>query len=199
MKTIIFDLGNVLLSFHPEEYLLQHFDQTTMEDLLIIIFCSDEWVELDLGNLTIDEVIDIFSKRNPQYTQEISFVLKNWTEMLKPIKKNIDILKRLKSLGYPLYYLSNFHKEAFEKMFTQYDFFKLFDGGVVSAYEHTIKPNYKLYEILLVRYSLNPKECLFIDDTLMNIRSANELGMDGIELCYGVELKDELLKKGIEI
>lgn len=199
MKTIIFDLGNVLLSFHPNEYLLQYFDQQTLEDLLIMIFCSDEWLELDLGNLTVEELIEIFSKRNPHYKEEITFTLNNWYKMFKPIKENIDILKKLKELGYSLYYLSNFQKESFEKLYNKYDFFKLFDGGVVSAYEHTIKPNYKLYEILLERYCLNPKECLFIDDTLMNIRSAYELGIEGIELCYGVILKEELLKKGIEL
>ena len=92
MKTIIFDLGNVLLSFHPNEYLLQYFDQQTLEDLLIMIFCSDEWLELDLGNLTVEELIEIFSKRNPHYKEEITFTLNNWYKMFKPIKENIDMV-----------------------------------------------------------------------------------------------------------
>lgn len=199
MNNIIFDLGNVLLMFHPEEYLSKFFDKKTMEDLMIIIFCSDEWIELDLGNLMIDDVIMLFSHQYPKYKEEISFVLNNWTEMLSPIEENVEILRKLHDLGYSLYYLSNFHKEAFESMVKKYDFFQLFKGGIVSAYEHVIKPDERIYKKLLHQFYLNPKDCLFIDDSIMNIRAASEFGINGIELSYGVNLKEELLKKGIEI
>ena len=51
MKNIIFDIGNVLLLFRPDEYLNQYYDEKTKGDLMTIIFSSDEWIELDLGNL----------------------------------------------------------------------------------------------------------------------------------------------------
>ena len=108
MKNIIFDIGNVLLSFQPERFLKQYYDEKTMGDLLTIIFCSDEWLELDLGNLTIDETINIFSKRNPHYKEEIYFILKHWTEMMTPIQENVDIAYKLKEKGYSLYILSNY-------------------------------------------------------------------------------------------
>ena len=56
MKNIIFDIGNVLLSFHPEEFLSQYYDKKVMGDLMTIIFCSDDWIQLDLGNITIEEI-----------------------------------------------------------------------------------------------------------------------------------------------
>lgn len=197
MKKIIFDLGNVLFKFHPEEFLSYFFDTKTMEDLMIIIFCSDEWLELDLGNLTMQEVIDIFSKRNPQYEKEITFVLNNWSSMLIPIEKNVRILKKLKEMGYPLYILSNFHKKTFEEMKKKHDFLDLFDGGIVSAYEHIIKPDERIYKLILERYHLKAEECLFIDDSLTNIHVAQHLGIDGIHLKYGTDLKEELTKKHI--
>ena len=155
MKNIIFDIGNVLLSFQPERFLKQYYDEKTMGDLLTIIFCSDEWLELDLGNLTIDETINIFSKRNPHYKEEIYFILKHWTEMMTPIQENVDIAYKLKEKGYSLYILSNFHEEAIKEMYNKYPFFTIFDGGVISAYEHMIKPNPKFYQILLDRYHLD--------------------------------------------
>lgn len=199
MKNIIFDLGNVLLSFHPEEYLSQFYDKKTLEDLMIIIFCSDEWLELDLGNMLIQEVIDRFCQQHPQYQQEITFVLNNWTDMLCPIKENVNILKQLKNQGYSLYMLSNFHIEAFKNMQNKYDFFQLFDGGVISGFEHIIKPNHKIYQLLIERYHLNPAESLFIDDSLGNIIASKDLGIDGIHLGYDVDLKNELIKKGIQL
>lgn len=197
MKNIIFDIGNVLLSFQPERFLKQYYDEKTMGDLLTIIFCSDEWLELDLGNLTIDETINIFSKRNPHYKEEIYFILKHWTEMMTPIQKNVDIAYKLKEKGYSLYILSNFHEEAIKEMYNKYPFFTIFDGGVISAYEHMIKPNPKFYQILLERYHLNPHECLFIDDMLANVTIANHLGISSIHLNYNKDLKEELMKLNI--
>lgn len=197
MKNIIFDIGNVLLSFQPERFLKQYYDEKTIGDLLTIIFCSDEWLELDLGNLTIDETINIFSKRNPQYKDEIHFVLKNWTKMMTPIQENVDIAYKLKEKGYSLYILSNFHDEAIKEMYNKYPFFTIFDGGVISAYEHMIKPNPKFYQILLDRYHLDPQDCLFIDDMLANITIASIFGITGIHLNYNKNLKEELQKLNI--
>ncbi len=197
MKNIIFDIGNVLLSFQPERFLKQYYDEKTIGDLLTIIFCSDEWLELDLGNLTIDETINIFSKRNPHYKEEIYFILKHWTEMMTPIQKNVDIAYKLKEKGYSLYILSNFHEEAIKEMYNKYPFFTIFNGGVISAYEHIMKPNPKFYQILLDRYHLNPHECLFIDDMLANVTIANRLGISSIHLNYNKDLKEELMKLNI--
>lgn len=197
MKNIIFDLGNVLLRFHPEQYLSQYYDQKTMEELMIIIFCSNEWVDLDLGYLMIQDVINIFVKRYPQYEKEITFVLNNWTDMVSPIQENVKILKELKEKGYSLYVLSNFHKEAFESMKIKYDFLSLFDGGIVSAYVHVIKPDDKIYHLLLKECDLNAKDCLFIDDSLANIEASKRNGIDGIHLKFDVDLRNELKKRNI--
>ena len=193
MKKIIFDLGNVLFKFHPEEFLSYFFDTKTMEDLMIIIFCSDEWLELDLGNLTMQEVIDIFSKRNPQYEKEITFVLNNWSSMLIPIEKNVRILKKLKEMGYPLYILSNFHKKTFEEMKKKHDFLDLFDGGIVSAYEHIIKPDERIYKLILERYHLKAEECLFIDDVLDNVLGARSVGMHAYHFKGDLSKLEEML------
>lgn len=197
MKNIIFDLGNVLLRFHPEQYLSQYYDQKTMEELMIIIFCSNEWVDLDLGYLMIQDVINIFVKRYPQYEKEITFVLNNWTDMMSPIQENVKILKKLKEKGYSLYVLSNFHKEAFESMKIKYDFLSLFDGGIVSAYVHVIKPDDKIYHLLLKECDLNAEDCLFIDDSLANIEASKRNGIDGIHLKFDVDLRNELKKRNI--
>ena len=192
MKNIIFDLGNVLLSFHPDEFLDQYYTKDIKDDLMTIIFASDEWVDLDLGLTTITQVIHDLSQRYPQYKDEISFVLTHWTSMLKPIEENVELVYKLHDMGYPLYILSNFHKEAIQTMVQKYDFFKLFQGGIISAYEKCAKPEDHIYHLLLERYQLNPNESLFIDDSLGNVHTANLIGIHTIHLAYQVSLKKEL-------
>ena len=89
------------------------------------------------------------------------------------------------------------HKKTFEEMKKKHDFLDLFDGGIVSAYEHIIKPDERIYKLILERYHLKAEECLFIDDSLTNIHVAQHLGIDGIHLKYGTDLNEELTKKHI--
>lgn len=197
MKNIIFDIGNVLLEFKPFDFLLKHYDEKTMEDLMVIIFSSDELIEMDLGTMSVEDIKDIFSKRNPHYKKELHYVLDHWSEMLVPIQNNIKFVKILKEKDYNLYLLSNFPLKAFEEVFNKYDFFKYFDGQVISAYEHVIKPDEKIYNNLLKKYNLKPSECLFIDDMEANILTAKELGMKTICLSYKVDLEEKLKAIGI--
>ena len=197
MKNIIFDIGNVLLEFKPFEFLLKHYDQKTMEDLMVIIFSSDEWIEMDLGTMSVEEVKSRFIDRNRHYKEEITYVLDHWSEMLTPMLENVKFVKILKDKGYKLYLLSNFPIVAFKEVFNKYDFFRFFDGMIISAYEHVIKPDEKIYKLLLDRYQLNAHDCLFIDDMEANVRQANELGIKTICLSYKVNLESELKAIGV--
>ncbi|WP_338022994.1 HAD-IA family hydrolase [Amedibacillus hominis] len=45
-----------------------------------------------------------------------------------------------------------------------------------------VKPDTRIYQILLKRYNLKAEECLFIDDNEKNIIAAKEMGIHGITL-----------------
>ncbi|NCC80455.1 MAG: hypothetical protein EOM07_12735, partial [Clostridia bacterium] len=53
-----------------------------------------------------------------------------------------------------------------------------------------VKPGNRIYEILLDKYQLKAEECIFIDDTLANIKSAEKLGMKGIHYLHSNQLMD---------
>lgn len=194
MKNIIFDIGNVLLDFQPEEYLRKYFSESVMSDLMAIIFSSDEWVNLDLGEMSLQEAIDSLTLSHPHYHDELTFVLNNWTHMMSPIKKHVDIVYELKEKGYALYLLSNFPTEAIDIMYKRYTFFHLFDGAVISAKEKLAKPGEEIYQVLIDRYSLKPSDSVFIDDLLSNVKTAQRLGIQEIYLSYHTDLRAELEK-----
>jgi putative hydrolase of the HAD superfamily len=53
IKNIVFDLGNVLISFRPSEYLERNnYPEKTRERILNDIFMSPEWLMLDDGKIT---------------------------------------------------------------------------------------------------------------------------------------------------
>ncbi len=193
MKNIIFDIGNVLLRFQPHDYLSQFYNPDTVQQLMTIIFASPEWIELDKGTMMIEDVIGILTNRYPQYHDEIVFVLNHWTDMMTPIEKNVKLAYQLKDKGYALYLLSNFHTEAIKTVFDKYEFFKIFDGQMISAHVHLIKPDYQLYQLLLDKYALLPQESVFIDDSPANVKASIDLGITGIVLPYLDDLEEKLI------
>lgn len=198
-KNIIFDLGNVLLSFNPKEYLSKKLEKSRAEKVLKEIFLSEEWVKLDEGTITEVEAIENISLRNEDYREDIKITFENWYDLLKPINETVSILKGLKQKGYNLYYLSNFHDIAFKKMKEKYDFFSLFDGGVVSYEDKLLKPDERIYKAILNKYSLVPEESIFIDDTKVNVDAAKEAKIEGLVFENANKLKEDLKALGLNL
>jgi putative hydrolase of the HAD superfamily len=189
----VFDLGGVLISYEPKKYVEKLLDNDT-EMIYRLIFESPEWIELDRGTISEDRAIEIWCKRKPEYSEYIRLVMKNWIEMLVPVDENVLFLKFLKKKGHRLYVLSNFHKKAFEILYEKYDFFSLFDGLVISYREKTVKPEEKIYRILLERFGLIPSETVFIDDSPKNIEAAQKIGLNTFLYRNHLELKKFLNK-----
>ena len=179
IRNIVFDLGNVLISFKPEEYLKNNYPEDKADIILRDIFHSREWPMLDQGLIVVDEAIDLIDKKSTLERAEIASVFNLRSEIMFPIEDNTKMLYRLKKEGLRLYYLSNFHLDIFVEFKNKYSFFENFDGGVISAEVKYSKPDPEIYMILINKYNLNPSECLFIDDTEINVKTAESLGMKG--------------------
>lgn len=194
IKNIIFDLGNVLIRFKPEEFVNKNIKKEYREKFFNVIFKGQEWADLDRGILEYSDAVKIFSEKIPECSSEIKKLFDNYIlDVLEPIEKNIEIMKSLKG-KYKLFVLSNFHYPAFDYIFENWEFFKYFDGKVVSGHCKLLKPEKKIYELLCLTYSLKPNECVFIDDTKVNIKAAEEFGINGIHLT-DINILEEKLKE----
>lgn len=195
IKNIIFDLGNVLIKYSPENFMKKYVAEENREEFFNIVFKSKEWGELDRGTLTYEEATEIFSKRIPEEKKAVEKLFENKImDCLSPIENNIAIMRTLKKNNYSVYILSNFHQPAFEYIKENWDFIKEFNGEVVSCYCHYLKPQEEIYQLLLKKYNLNPKETLFIDDTKINVTECEKQGIKGVHL-YTPEILKELLEK----
>ena len=182
IKNIIFDLGNVIINYNQDK-IINNFTIDENEKIFIKeeIFKSPEWKLLDLGQITNNAAIEEIQKRNDiKYNKLINIFLHEWYKT-QPINKDIvEIAKKLKERNYNIYVLSNMAKETYE-YFKNIDFFKVCNGIVISSHENVKKPDERIFNILLTRYKLNPKECLFIDDddTNRSYETANKIGILG--------------------
>ncbi|MGL4308086.1 HAD family hydrolase [Cetobacterium sp. SF1] len=181
IKNVVFDIGNVLLTFNPRKHLEElGFPEDIRERIYAEIFESEEWILLDKGVITEEEATETFCQRARDIGKEIRLTMATWKDMLKPIEETVDILKDLEDRGYRIYFLSNFHRKAYEEMYLKYDFLRIGQGKVISYEIESIKPDTKIYKKLLETYKLKPEETIFIDDSLANIEAAEKLGIIGI-------------------
>jgi putative hydrolase of the HAD superfamily len=198
IRNIVFDIGRVLLEFNPIAYLDEKYNNPFLSrELHKAIFGSNEWLELDRGTVTDEDAIEILSERHDAFKEHIPEIIGQWNEILIPIEGTVEILRELKSKGYNIYLLSNFHKSAFEKVYHRYPFLSLADGKIVSYKINMIKPDDEIYEYLLNTFSLKPEECLFIDDTAANTEAAHKLGFNTIQFQNPIQLKNDLINLNI--
>ncbi|MBK8882669.1 MAG: HAD family phosphatase [Bacteroidales bacterium] len=187
IKNIVFDLGNVLISFRPSAYFdTKDYPENIKSKILSDIFASKEWLLLDNGNITTAEAIDSISLGSSLKREEIAHIFNLRTEIMFPLDQNVRILPELKKRGFRLYFLSNFPLDIFEEIKSGYYFFRYFDGGVISSEVKFSKPDERIYQILINKYALVPTESLFVDDIEINVRAAEKLGMNGL-ITYGSE------------
>ena len=133
----------------------------------------------------------------PKFAGELRLFHERWIETLDgPIDENVALLRRLKAAGRPVHALSNFATDKFALARAEHDFLDAFDVAVISGHAGAVKPDRRIYEILLERVGLGPEDLLFIDDSPANVRAAEALGMATIHYRPGVDLEHELKTRG---
>lgn len=182
IKNIIFDYGNIIVKCNIEEMTRKYTnDPEEIKFVIDEVANSEEWLGknlIDLGEITLSEAASRINKRTNYIHEDlVNIFLKEFPNNLEYNGDILNLVKELKDKGYKVYVLSNTSKETFSKF--NDDLEALFDGLVLSYKIHEIKPNKPIYEYLLKTYNLNPNECLFLDDRLDNIKTANELGIHG--------------------
>ena len=193
IRNIVFDLGNVLVSFRPSEYFAkENYPENILATILSDIFESKEWRMLDKGEISVTEAIDAIASVSSLKKAEIAHIFNLRTNLMFPLDENVKLLPGLKKQGFRLYYLSNFPKDVFDEIKEGYYFFKYFDGGIISSEVHRTKPHPRIYEILLEKYSLNANECLFIDDLEINVKTAEMAGMNGFVTFGSKDISKEI-------
>ena len=185
IKNVIFDLGNVVVKLKWNIVLDKYSDNETDKKLLEdVIFNSIEWVKLDEGTIDKKDAIEIMLSKLPIHLLNACLnIMKEWQEGLIVNPQTIEFIKNLREKGYKTYILSNAPLDI-PDFLERNDLNKYFDGKVISAQEKVSKPNRKIYELILNRFSLNPNESLFLDDKQENIDAAISCCINGYVFDY---------------
>jgi|SRR5581483_9281816 2-haloacid dehalogenase len=200
IRAIIFDLGGVLIGWDPRLLYRKLFDDDASVDRFFHEIDFYGWnLEQDRGR-SFDEGIAELSARFPHYAAFIRAYDERYPETLSgAIQPTVELLSKLRQAGYPLYALSNWSAEKYEYARAHFDFLNWFDTIVVSAHVKLVKPDPRIFELLLKRIGRRASECVFIDDVEKNVRAAQALGFRAIRFESAPQLATELRRLGIDI
>lgn len=201
IKNIIFDFGGVIMDWNPRYFFKDYFNDDEKMEFFLKNVAVDDWnAEQDRGR-TLKEGTEILIEKYPDWEKEVRAYYDNWTTMLRSdIPKNVEVLRKLADTDYELFGLTNWSHETFPYALANYDFFELFKGKiVVSGEEKLIKPDPKIWELLLDRYNIKAEESVFIDDNAKNIEAAKTLGFITVHVTEETDLRTELEKLGVVI
>jgi glucose-1-phosphatase len=181
IKTVIFDIGNVLLLFSHEKMLLQ------FSELLDVPFAALKQkiviekllYEYELGNITTEEwiqAITSLSKRPPSKELFLNAMGAIFHENF-PLTSLIPLLKKQ---GIRLILLSNISEAHFDYIRRAFEFPHAFDDAVLSYKVRSSKPQKEIYHAALKAADAEAYECFYVDDIPEHVRAAKELGLDAV-------------------
>ena len=174
---IVFDVGNVLLTFEPEKVLglipAQHRDAIRQA-----MFGPDwRWGAFDLGAETNEDIARSIADKAgvPNGEEMVLYSLYHFPETMRPLPL-YRLIPQLKQMGKKLYGLTNYCEPSFSYTMERFENLKLLDGVVVSHREKVTKPDPAIFALLIERYGVHPENALFIDDSLPNVLAAETIG-----------------------
>ena len=181
MKNVIFDFGNVLVQWHPEKVYAEHFGDEARAWWFLRHVCDAAWRNrIDAGESTAACIEELKAKQ-PEYAEAIELYRSRWREMLTDEVPGMrEVINDLRNRGHEIYGLTNWSMETFPAARERFGILQMIDRYVVSGAEGLVKPDARLFRVLLDRYHLQAEECVFVDDNPDNVAAANALGMEGI-------------------
>ena len=177
-KNVVFDVGNVLLSWDPSAILREHVAPGVDHDFYRRqIFDHADWIDLDRGTLEEEEAILRFAERTGAPLDLLHRLVHASKTSLTPMPDSLALLEELHRSGVDLYCLSNMSHGTWEFLRPRHEFWSRFKGILISAELGLVKPDAAIYRHLLDTWSLAPAETVFLDDRPDNVKGARAVGI----------------------
>lgn len=197
MKTIVFDMGGVLLPLEVQRC-MDSFRRILGPQFDRLGLGSDGegesvMAEYEGGRIGTDEFVGrILSWCLPGTTAED--VKRAWTDMLTAVPaERIEFIKKLRAEGYRVFLLSNTNELHWDNVIhTTPEFPDCFEHTFLSHLEKLSKPDPKFFRRITEYIGVRPSDIIFVDDLAANRTGAEKCGWS---TCESVEALAAILKR----
>jgi 2-haloacid dehalogenase len=197
MQVVVFDLGGVLIDWNPRYLYRQLIEDEAAMELFLSEVCHAAWNEEQDRGRTFAAAVEEAVARHPGERALIEAYHHRWEEMLAgPMNGTVKILEELRDAGLELHALTNWSAEKFPIARERYAFLTWFESILVSGEHGLIKPDPKIFQLLLERIGRDAGDCIYIDDNAKNAEAATALGFAAIRFESPEQLRRELTRLG---
>ncbi len=177
ITTVVFDVGRVLFQWDLRFLFAKLIDDKDQLEYFVTHVVTPEWhYQHDEGR----SLADMVAERTAEFPQHEDLLRAYESRLMEtipgPIEGSHEIVDELSEKGVPLFVISNFGAEFWDRFRPTQPIFDHFGDIIVSGVEKMVKPDPEIYALALRRFGLQPGEAIFIDDILDNVVSARENG-----------------------
>ncbi len=198
IDVVVFDIGGVLLDWNPN-YLYAELipDEEQRRHFLTAITTPDWNMRQDAGRPWA-EAVEELTALHPEHAEWIAAYDTGWLKMVKGLfTDTAEVLTELQALGVPTYALTNFSGEKWAIAKETFPILDTFTGEIVSGHEQMVKPDEKIYRLLVDRFALDPARTFFTDDVQRNVDGARTAGLDAELFTSAATLRTQLRERGL--
>ena len=177
MKTLLLDIGNVLMGFDFGRARPRFAEASTALGDPIELLARLKY-DLEIGNIDGDAFVAAGMK-TLGFQKSAEDFRRIWEEIFTPIDAMWEFVLRVRAT-HRLLLLSNtsdIHKDC---LFRDYPNFGHFSGGIYSYSSHYLKPDPLIFRQAIEEFSLDPEETIYVDDLEDNVRVASGIGFTAV-------------------
>jgi HAD superfamily hydrolase (TIGR01509 family) len=193
IKAIIFDFGRVISAQKPPSLFRSYEEDLGLaaNTINLIMFRSQAWQEALFGRKTAEEFWYAVGPELGLSTREKIDAFRRRYHADEAINERVVKLIRRLHGHFELAVLSN-SPPGLARWLADWNILDLFDVVFCSGDEGFLKPDPAAFSLTLDRLGVEPKEAVFIDDTIDHVQAARSLGLRGIVFTTGDSLANEL-------
>lgn len=200
VRSIIFDMGNVLIDFSHERACmqLQQIIGVPWQKIKTALFDSGLEMEYEAGKVSTAQVCSELETRLGVKI-DLPKMIHAACDIFTAKPEMEALVKTLKSDGWRLVLLSNVNEAHWNWIHDRYSFLPHFDEWVLSFRVGACKPEDTIYEAAIAAAGFPAHQCLFIDDVRQNVEAARRLGIDAHQFSDLEGLKPWLEARGVTL
>ncbi len=195
---VVFDLGGVVIDWNPRHLYRKLIPDRDRMEWFLAAVCSPAWNErMDRGTPFAEAVAEL-TARYPDHGALIAAYRDRWPEMLNGTIAGTEcILYDLRDAGVPLYAITNWPAETFPVAVARYPVLSVFRAVAVSGVDGMAKPDVAMFEYARRCFGIPLGDCLFVDDTAVNVAAARAVGLPALQFTGAPALRCELAALGL--
>jgi putative hydrolase of the HAD superfamily len=199
-RTIVFDVGGVIVRWQPLELMREHLPMVAPDEAMRQVFQGwapgADWLDFDLGRVEPVALAERIAARTGYPRAAVASLVAAVPHHLQPMAESVALIERVRAAGHRLALLSNMPAPYAAHLETHHAVFAAFEHRAWSGRLGLAKPERAIFDHVRDALGADPAESLFIDDHAGNIDAAQTFGWQGLRFESAAQAEAQLVARG---